>query len=145
MSFNLKRLSIVGLLGLGAVLGVGSTDARAQMYRGRWGGYGPGVRYAPPVFMAPSPVVVTQSQYLVTTPTIVRQQLIQPAPVVQTQVVQPPPVVETRVVQPPPVVERRIVQPPAYQQSTVIQPPPVVETDVIRSTNVVAPPLPRPF
>lgn len=164
MRFGLKTLTILGVLGAAATSGVATPEAQAQLFRGRRGGYGPGgygtvyvpVYPVPVTVVSPGPVVVTESRYVVTTPTYVRRQVIQAAPVVETRivqpaaveerrVVQPPPVVETRLVQPPPVVERRVVQPPPVYERRVVQPAPVVETDVLRPVVIDLPPLPTPY
>src|SRR3954467_14238649 len=122
MRFHLKTLAIMGAVGVVEVLGAGASQADAGWGRGR-GPFGPrpfrggyGVVYAPPILVAPAPVVVTRQRYIYTPPTVIHKTYVQPAPLV-----------ETRVIQPPPVVERRIVQPPAYEEKRVVQPPPVVE------------------
>ena len=112
MRFNLRTLAILGVVGVVGILGVGAVQADAEWGRGR-GPFGPrpfrrgyGVVYAPPVVVAPVPVVVTRPRYIYTPPTIIQRTYVQPAPLV-----------ETRVIQQPPVVERRVVQPPAYEES----------------------------
>ena len=148
--FNLRTVAILGVVGVAEILGLGASDANAQWGRGRgpFGprpfrrGYGYGVVYAPPVVVAPVPVVVTRPRYVYVPPTIIQRQYVQQAPLVETRVIQQPPIVErrvvqppayeeSRVVQPPPVVERRLVQPPAYEENRVIQQPPVVERRVV--------------
>ena len=149
MRFNLRNLAILGVVGVVEMLGVGASQANAGWGRGR-GPFGPrpfrggyGVVYAPPVLVAPTPVVVTRSRYVYVPPTVIQRTYVQPAPLVETRVIQQAPVVERRIVQPPayeekrviqppPVVERRVVQPPAYEEKRVIQPPPVVERRVVQ-------------
>lgn len=132
MLINPRTLITLGVLGIGEILGIGISQANAQVVVESWrrGGLLHPHRYYhstyvapaafPPVVVAPAPVVVARPTVVVTRPTVIERQVIQPAPVVESRVVQPAPVVETRLVQPAPVVERRYVQPP-----------PVVETRVI--------------
>ena len=149
MRFNLRALTILGVVGVVEILGLGAAEANAQWGRGR-GPFGPrpfrrgyGVVYATPVVVAPVPVVVTRPRYVYVPPTIIQRQYVQPAPLVETRVIQQPPIVqrrlvqppayeESRVVQPPPVVERRVVQPPAYEEDRVIQQAPVLERRVVQ-------------
>jgi hypothetical protein len=116
---------------IGAALGLGRTEARAQWF----GGPGPlGGRYKVVVKQRgyyPAPVVAypyPAATYIASAPVVVSQtQVIQPAPVIQRRVYQPPPVVERRVYQPPPVVESRLIQPPAVVETQYIQPAPVIQ------------------
>jgi hypothetical protein len=99
-----KRLACLTALVIGAMLGLGGTEARAHRFRG----IGPfGGRYKVVVKERgyyPGPVVAYP--YAATT-------YIRSAPMVSshTQVIQPAPVVERRVYQPPPIVEHRVYQP----------------------------------
>ena len=81
MRFNLKTLAILGAVGVVEVLGAGASQADAGWGRGR-GPFGPrpfrggyGVVYAPPVLVAPAPVVVTRPRYIYTPPTIIQTDL----------------------------------------------------------------------
>jgi len=126
-----KRFACLTALVAGAMLGLGGTEARAQLFRGRglFGGqYKVVVKergyYPVPVVSYP----YSTATYVRSAPVVVSQtQLIQPAPVVERRVYQPPPVVERRVYQPPPVVESRLIQPPPVVQTQFIQPAPVIE------------------
>ncbi len=136
MRFNLRTLAILGAVGVVEILGLGATEANAQWGRGR-GPFGPrpfrrsyGVVYAPPVVVAPVPVIVTRPRYIYTPPTVIQRYT--PPTIIQRTYIQPTPLVETRVIQQPPIVQRRLVQPPAYEESRVVQPPPVVERRVVQ-------------
>ena len=126
-----KRFACLTALVIGAMLGLGGTEARAQWFNGRgpFGGkykvkvkergYYPGpvvaYPYAATTYFRSAPVVISQTQ------------VIQPAPVVERRVYQPPPIVERRVYQPPPVVESRLIQPPPVVETQLIQPAPVIQ------------------
>ena len=126
-----KRFACLTALVVGATLGLGGTEARAQLFGGRglFGGQYKVVvkeRGYYPVPVVSYPYYATT--YIRSAPVVVSQtQFIQPAPVVERRVYQPPPVVERRVYQPPPVVESRLIQPPPVVQTQLIQPAPVIE------------------
>jgi hypothetical protein len=126
----LKRFASLTTLVVIATLGLGGTEARAQLFRGRglFGGQYKVVVKERGYYPVPVVSYPYSATYVRSAPAVISQtQLIQPAPVVERRVYQPAPVVERRVYQPPPVVESRLIQPPPVVQTQLIQPAPVIE------------------